>query len=279
MAFEDGVNQGGLIRNRGDMLGSVKKSAPRVMGAGFASSRAGPLAGFGFGAAPNFPPPPPSSANVAFSAPVPVATAGGAATSTPTSSSSSSSSRSVAATASKTIVPQKAKSAAESSDVTVNESGGFDFTRLPVLLDQRYEQFDLDSALRPTIINPANTWTKTSQKALLAAPATTTLSAADLEKEKNAAFDLLEALSKSGALSIDCASLHVVIAATHCFDNTLMNTIVQNNLNPIERMERSALIMAATLHRLPVEDIVEPAQLSRVQSFNPQLMRLESEKS
>ncbi len=48
-------------------------------------------------------------------------------------------------------------------------------------------------------------------------------------KERQKCFDLLDALTKSGALPIDYASLHVVIAATHCFDKTLMNTIIQGN--------------------------------------------------
>lgn len=47
------------------------------------------------------------------------------------------------------------------------------------------------------------------------------------EKERNKAFDLLDALTKSGALSVDQASLHVIIASTHCFDKTIINTLVQ----------------------------------------------------
>lgn len=64
---------------------------------------------------------------------------------------------------------------------------------------------------------------------------------------RNRTFDLLDALTKSGALTVDHAALHVVIAATHCFDKTLMNTVIQDNVNPIEKVERSSLIVASTI--------------------------------
>ncbi len=37
---------------------------------------------------------------------------------------------------------------------------------------------------------------------------------------------MLDALTKSGALSVDFASLHVVIAATHCFDKSIIDTVI-----------------------------------------------------
>lgn len=58
----------------------------------------------------------------------------------------------------------------------------------------------------------------------------------DQKTERNSAFDLLDALSRSGSLEIDYASLHVVVASTHCFGETLMNTIVKDNMNPIEKV-------------------------------------------
>ena len=34
-------------------------------------------------------------------------------------------------------------------------------------------------------------------------------------QERSAAFDLLDALSLSGEITVDCAELHIVVAATH----------------------------------------------------------------
>ena len=43
----------------------------------------------------------------------------------------------------------------------------------------------------------------------------------------------------------DHSCLHIVVAATHCFDKSLLDTVIQGNCNPIERVERSALIVAS----------------------------------
>jgi hypothetical protein len=153
----------------------------------------------------------------------------------------------------------------------LSDGGVVDYTKFPSLLDRRYEELDSDSVLRPTIINPGSEWSKKSFKSLMSEVEIKSLHTDDQVLEKNAAFDLLDALSKSGALVMHSASLHVVIAASHCFDKSLMDTVVQGNVNPIERVERSALIMASTIHELPACDLISEIQRSRVLKYSPQL--------
>jgi len=159
--------------------------------------------------------------------------------------------------------PPQAREAAEAAD-----SGAFDYTQLPHRLDANYLKFDSDAVLRPTKIDLAAVWTKQEQPGLLGDSRSRQLREADQRAETNKAFDLLDALSRSGAEALE-SSLHIVVAATHCFDETILNTLVQQNRNPIEKMERSMLIMASTLHRTPLDQLVNPGEVDRVRALMP----------
>ena len=151
-----------------------------------------------------------------------------------------------------------------------------DYTRIPTLLDARCEALDKDSALRPTTIKTGETWRLKFQRGLLSKPETRALGSKGQDEEKAKAFDLLDALSRSGVLPIEAASLHVILAATHCFDQTMMDTIVQGNVNPIEPVERSLLIVAGVVHGKDTRDLLQPSQFERISQFAPHLLEDDS---
>eukprot|EP01035_Chromulina_nebulosa_P022605 gene22605-29266_t len=117
-----------------------------------------------------------------------------------------------------------------------------DCTKLPSKLEEAFNRLDVDHAVRPTIIKPGDQWQRARQRAFIIStekPKMELLSFEDLDKERNAVFDLLDALTRSGALPIEDAAVHIVIGASHSFDDTVMNTVVQHNRKPIESIERS----------------------------------------
>lgn len=65
----------------------------------------------------------------------------------------------------------------------------------------------------------------------------------------------------------------MVIAATHSFDKTLIDTIIQDNVNPIEKIERSALIIASTIHGQPPLNLIRNEQRERVRTLNSPFKR------
>lgn len=149
--------------------------------------------------------------------------------------------------------------------------GCIDMTSLPSSLDRQFSALDTDHSLHAVIIDAGTSWQKNSRKYLLSDPVESTLGEEEQRKERNKAFDLIDSLSKSGALPFDDAELHVMVANNHCFAKSLVNTIVQDNVNPIEKVERSLLIVASALHQQPVEALVKPEQVDRLRELNPQL--------
>jgi hypothetical protein len=156
-------------------------------------------------------------------------------------------------------------------------SGGnqiFDLTAIPAALDKRLEEFDVDSAVHSTIIRPKSTVMKREQKSLLGEPFDRVLNDDELDAEKQAAFILLDSLSKSGGLILGNTALHVVVAATHCFDANLMDSVAKENINPVERVDRSAVLMASVTHRRPPRLLIEDSQIETMLTHSPNLLQL-----
>jgi hypothetical protein len=151
-----------------------------------------------------------------------------------------------------------------------------DLTQVPAQLDAAFLEHDTRAALRPTTLTPASEgWVHRSYPSLLSKSANVqswSQAGGELQHAKSAAFDLLDALSRSGALPLRHAALHVVVAATHHFDSTLVDTVVQRNINPIEAVERSLLIIARSIHGKPVAQLVGEDQLPRIAGHSTDLL-------
>jgi ubiquitin len=157
-------------------------------------------------------------------------------------------------------------------DNFVDEEAAIDYTQVPAKIDAKFDKLDEDGAVRPTKVAPGDVWRKKFLKSLLAKPSETSLGKDELRTEKNKAFDLLDALSKSGALALGNCQLHVVIIVTHCFDRMVMETVTRDNVNPIEKVERTQLIIASAVHgEDDVSKLVRDNQLARVREFNGNL--------
>jgi len=151
-----------------------------------------------------------------------------------------------------------------------------DFTLIPTVLDTVVEKCGEGSALRSTTIKTGDvwTWTRSRRENLLAEPKRQSLNAEEVKKEKNKAFDLLDALSRSGSLPIAYNELHVIVALTHCFDKDVLSTVVCDNVNPIEKLENSTLLLASAVYGVPARELVRDASdLHRLENLLPLLLQ------
>ena len=162
-----------------------------------------------------------------------------------------------------------------SSRKVSDREDGEDFTAIPKMLDAKLEEFDTDGALRPMIVKAGMPWTRKRQENLLVEATQTTLDESDIESETKKAFDLLDAISRSGTLPIESAELHVIIGMAHGFDKSLVATVIQDNINPIAKVEQSLLMLASTIHNEPMAGLIgEPNEVDRLAATFPSLFNL-----
>lgn len=140
----------------------------------------------------------------------------------------------------------------------------FDCTRIPSVLDRRCDDVGDGRVLRPTIIKASEQWTKWSRSGLVDDPKPSEVGLEQQRLERNEAFELLDTLCCSGKLPVEHASLHVMFASTHCFDHSLLETLVQNSINPIDELEQSSFIMASAIHDEPASRLVHPEHLLQI---------------
>ena len=148
-----------------------------------------------------------------------------------------------------------------------------DFTLIPKMLDAQFEALDTGSALRATTIKVGNLWTKREQKNLLANMENISFNADMQKSAREKAYDLLDALSRSGSLPINCVEVHALVCASHIFDRSIIDTAVIDNVNPIEKVEHSSIIIASTVQGVSPRDLLKgETQVAKIEKFSPLLL-------
>ncbi|GBG29667.1 Hypothetical Protein FCC1311_058882, partial [Hondaea fermentalgiana] len=157
-------------------------------------------------------------------------------------------------------------------------AGELDYTSIPAQMDATFETLDPEGALRSTKISTTGSIRlQTYDSPWMSRNKTeTTVRGGGLREHRNKAMDLLDALSRSGELPLVQTQLHIVIATTHCFDQSIMRTIIEKNMNPIERVERSSLLVASTITGKSVPDLLAPAHHQRIKDAAPQIFDISS---
>jgi hypothetical protein len=168
------------------------------------------------------------------------------------------------------------ESTAFSDNLVADVTSKTDFTLLPKILDSKLEEHDADGYLRSTLIKAASTWTQKRQENLLTPMKSSMLNSSDLDVEKKKSFDLLDAISRSGTLPIASSELHVIVAVTHCFDKSLVATLIEDNINPIEKVEKSILLLASTIYGEPAKALSDRAVYARLAATFPRLFALDA---
>ena len=70
----------------------------------------------------------------------------------------------------------------------------------------------------------------------------------------------------------------MVLACTHNFTRTLIDTVVQDNVNPIECVEKSSLLLATTVHDKLPSELVKPEQRERIATYAARNLFIDEQK-
>jgi hypothetical protein len=152
-----------------------------------------------------------------------------------------------------------------------------DFATIPKKLDRVFESFDKEGALRTMTIKTGDEWTRTRQENLLTNMKSTRMTLNDKKTETNKALDLLDALSRSGSLPIASGELHVIIGVRHAFERNVMATVIEENVNPIEKVDFTSLLIGSTVHQVDIPTLLAnsaepPTLVLKSRAFPPLMM-------
>ncbi|KAJ9460387.1 hypothetical protein DIPPA_02834 [Diplonema papillatum] len=107
-------------------------------------------------------------------------------------------------------------------------------------------------AVNPVLVRAGDTWVLNSTSGkLLAPPSTILLSTEKQLNHKLQTMSLLDSLTRTGTLPLVDTVLHIIASNVSAFDKDLMDTLTQDNVNPIDQAELSLIAAACALYGQP----------------------------
>eukprot|EP01060_Flectonema_neradi_P005895 TRINITY_DN13954_c0_g1_i1.p1 TRINITY_DN13954_c0_g1~~TRINITY_DN13954_c0_g1_i1.p1 ORF type:complete len:903 (+),score=185.96 TRINITY_DN13954_c0_g1_i1:83-2791(+) len=154
------------------------------------------------------------------------------------------------------------------AEVAVSESDT-SLAHLPVILNKKFESVPELSLQSSSMSCGSKITQRTCKGQLLTKETTNSLTSSQLTPLHQQALSLLDGLTKGGAIPLQAVDLHVIASVTHHFDKSLLNIVIQDNVNPVEKVEQSTLLVASAIHNKPPSELINSDQLPRIKEFNP----------
>ena len=117
-------------------------------------------------------------------------------------------------------------------------SDEFDVFKICSLFDKNINRFCDDCILHSSIIKLDSIW---EDKTCFG------FNEYQQTDEMNKTIDLLDALSFSGIFPFDNVSFHILLSGNHDFKRSVIDTIIQENINPVSSLLHSNTIIASTI--------------------------------
>lgn len=131
------------------------------------------------------------------------------------------------------------------------------FSEIPRQLDQLLQSYgNCNHTLRSVTHATVDQWELKRQENLPTKLQAFNIEASGVKGETNKALYLLEVLSSSGSLPIVSGELHIIVSVCHSFEKNVMDTIIINNVNPIEKVDFSSLLVASCIHEESIPKMV-----------------------
>ena len=126
-----------------------------------------------------------------------------------------------------------------SSSVSKVDDGTSELAMLPARMEAAFDEAGL-TEVRPTIISAGKSWLRESPRQLGSVERSHQfLDTKARSRAKDATFDLLDLLTRAGALNLASAELHIVVCNTVSFEHCLVDVLVKRNLDILDRVDKS----------------------------------------